>query len=108
MNNGGEILFSVPISVKNKKEMIDMFETLAHFPDTVMMLRNGDNTVDAHSLMGFFAIDEKIPIELLLNQNLMIISSRRFLNLLLLMHKNNIYILLSPMTKVIGPFCLCF
>ena len=50
----------------NKKEMIDMFETLAHFPDTVMMLRNGDNTVDAHSLMGFFAIDEKIPIELLL------------------------------------------
>ena len=23
MNNGGEILFSVPISVKNKKEMID-------------------------------------------------------------------------------------
>lgn len=66
MNNGGEILFSVPVSVKNKKEMIDMFETLAHFPDTVMMLRNGDNTVDAHSLMGFFAIDEKIPIELLL------------------------------------------
>ena len=59
-------MFSVPISVKNKKEMIDMFETLAHFPDTVMMLRNGDNTVDAHSLMGFFAIDEKIPIELLL------------------------------------------
>ena len=45
-------MFSVPISVKNKKEMIDMFETLAHFPDTVMMLRNGDNTVDAHSLMG--------------------------------------------------------
>ncbi len=108
MNNGGEILFSVPVSVKNKKEMIDMFETLAHFPDTVMMLRNGDNTVDAHSLMGFFAIDEKIPIELLLESNLMIISNRRFLNLLLLMHKNNIYILLSPMTKVIGPFCLRF
>ncbi len=63
-------MFSVPISVKNKKEMIDMFETLAHFPDTVMMLRNGDNTVDAHSLMGFFAIDEKIPIELLLESEL--------------------------------------
>ena len=31
-----------------------------------MMLRNGDNTVDAHSLMGFFTIDEKMPIELLL------------------------------------------
>ena len=39
-------MFSVPVSVKNKKEMIDMFETLAHFPDTVMMLRNGDNTDD--------------------------------------------------------------
>ena len=91
-------MFSVPISVKNKKEMIDMFETLAHFPDTVMMLRNGDNTVDAHSLMGFFAIDEKIPIELLL-------ESEPDDNL---KHKNNIYILLSPMTKVIGPFCLCF
>ena len=55
-------MFSVPVSVKNKKEMIDMFETLAHFPDTVMMLRNGDNTVDAHSLMGFFAFEEKIEL----------------------------------------------
>ena len=97
-------MFSVPISVKNKKEMIDMFETLAHFPDTVMMLRNGDNTVDAHSLQ----LTKKFRLNFFLNQNLMIISNRRFLNLLLLMHKNNIYILLSPMTKVIGPFCLCF
>ena len=48
------------------RSCFDMFETLAHFPDTVMMLRNGDNTVDAHSLMGFFTIDEKMPIELLL------------------------------------------
>lgn len=48
-------MFSVPVSVKNKKEMIDMFETLAHFPDTVM-IRNGDNTVDAHSLMGFLQL----------------------------------------------------
>ena len=56
-------LYRFPLKIKR---MIDMFETLAHFPDTVMMLRNGDNTVDAHSLMGFFAIDEKIPIELLL------------------------------------------
>lgn len=101
-------MFSVPVSVKNKKEMIDMFETLAHFPDTVMMLRNGDNTVDAHSLMGFLQLTKKFRLNFFLNQNLMIISNRRFLNLLLLMHKNNIYILLSPMTKVIGPFCLHF
>lgn len=101
-------MFSVPVSVKNKKEMIDMFETLAHFPDTVMMLRNGDNTVDAHSLMGFFAIDEKIPIELLLESEPDDNLKQAISKLLLLMHKNNIYILLSPMTKVIGPFCLCF
>ena len=101
-------MFSVPVSVKNKKEMIDMFETLAHFPDTVMMLRNGDNTVDAHSLMGFFAIDEKIPIELLLESEPDDNLKQAISKFALLMHKNNIYILLSPMTKVIGPFCLCF
>lgn len=101
-------MFSVPVSVKNKKEMIDMFETLAHFPDTVMMLRNGDNTVDAHSLMGFFAIDEKIPIELLLESEPDDNLKQAISKFALLMHKNNIYILLSPMTKVIGPFCLRF
>lgn len=59
-------MFSVPVSVKNKNGMIEMFEALSHFPNIIMMLKNGENTVDAHSLMGFFAIDEKLPIELIL------------------------------------------
>lgn len=63
---GGVCLFSVPVSVKNKNGMIEMFEALSHFPNIIMMLKNGENTVDAHSLMGFFAIDEKLPMELIL------------------------------------------
>lgn len=59
-------LFSVPVSVKNKNGIIEMFETISHFPNTIIMIKNGENTVDAHSLMGFFAIDEKQPIELIL------------------------------------------
>lgn len=59
-------MFSVPVSVKNKNGMIEMFEALSHFPNIIMMLKNGENTVDAHSLMGFFAIDEKLPMELIL------------------------------------------
>ena len=67
MNNGGEECSETIIAAKND----DNSETVYEIADliyhlTVMMLRNGDNTVDAHSLMGFFAIDEKIPIELLL------------------------------------------
>ena len=69
--------------------MIDMFETLAHFPDTVMMLRNGDNTVDAHSLMGFFAIDEKIPIELLLESEPDDNLKQAISKFAFVMHKNN-------------------
>ncbi|MCD8026372.1 MAG: hypothetical protein LUF33_05460 [Clostridiales bacterium] len=57
-------MFSIPVTVKNKNAMIDMFETLSHFPKQVMVLKNGDNTVDAHSLMGFLTIDESKPMEL--------------------------------------------
>lgn len=60
------ILFSVPVFAQNKSRMIEMFETLSHFPNIIMMLKNGENTVDAHSLMGFFAIDESLPMELIL------------------------------------------
>lgn len=58
-------MFSMPVTVKNKNGMIEMFETLAQFPHQAMMLKNGENTVDAHSLIGLFAIDETQPIELL-------------------------------------------
>lgn len=80
-------MFSVPVSIKDKKEMIDMFETLAHFPDTVMMLRNGDNTVDAHSLMGFLQLMKKCRLSFFLNLSLTIISNRPFQNSHLLTHK---------------------
>lgn len=59
-------MFSVPVSVQNKSGMIEMFEILSRFPNITMMLKNGENTVDAHSLMGFFAIDENKPMELIL------------------------------------------
>lgn len=59
-------MFSVPVFAQNKSRMIEMFETLSHFPNIIMMLKNGENTVDAHSLMGFFAIDENLPMELIL------------------------------------------
>ena len=45
-----------------------MFETLSHFPNIVMMIRSGNYTVDAHSLIGVFSLDISKPIELLLEK----------------------------------------
>lgn len=57
----------MPISVKSKNGLIEIFETLAQFQNN-MMLKSGDYTVDAHSLMGVFAIDISKPFELILEQ----------------------------------------
>lgn len=59
-------LFSMPITVNNKNKLIEVFETLSHFPNKIMMIKSGDYTVDAHSLMGVFAIDITKPCELIL------------------------------------------
>ncbi len=59
-------MFSLPIRAINKNGLIDIFETLAHFPNMVMMIRSGNYTVDAHSLIGVFSLDISKPIELLL------------------------------------------
>lgn len=59
-------MFSMPICAKNKTGLIEIFETLAHFPNQLMMLRSGEYTVDAHSLIGVFSIDVSQPMELLL------------------------------------------
>ncbi|MCQ2513711.1 MAG: hypothetical protein MJ089_01280 [Ruminococcus sp.] len=56
----------MPVAVKSKNGLIEIFETLAHFPNTMMMIKSGDYTVDAHSLMGVFAIDISKPFELIL------------------------------------------
>ena len=62
------MMFSLPIQAINKNGLIDIFETLAHFPDIVMMIRSGGYTVDAHSLIGVFSLDINKPIELLLER----------------------------------------
>lgn len=58
----------MPVSVKSKNGLIEIFETLAQFPNQIMMIKSGDYTVDAHSLMGVFAIDISKPFELILEQ----------------------------------------
>lgn len=61
-------MFSMPINARNKNGLIEIFETLANFPNLMMMIRSGDYMVDAHSLIGVFSIDVNKPIELLLEQ----------------------------------------
>ena len=61
-------MFSLPINAVNKNGLIDIFETLAHFPHVNMMIRSGEYTVDAHSLIGVFSLDINKPIELLLER----------------------------------------
>lgn len=60
-------MFSLPISAINKNGLIEIFETLSHFPN-VMMIKSGDYTVDAHSLIGVFSLDINKPIELILDK----------------------------------------
>ncbi len=60
-------MFSMPISAKNKNGLIEIFETLAHFPNKSMMIKSGAYTVDAHSIIGVFSIDETQPMELILD-----------------------------------------
>ena len=42
------------IAAENKNSLIDIFETLSHFPNIMMMIKSGEYTVDAHSLIGVF------------------------------------------------------
>ena len=58
-------VFSLPISPINKNGLIDIFETLAQFPNTIMQIKSGDYTVDAHSLIGVFSLDITKPMELI-------------------------------------------
>lgn len=55
------------IAAKNKNSLIDIFETLSHFPNIMMMIKSGEYTVDAHSLIGVFSLDINKPFELLLD-----------------------------------------
>lgn len=59
-------MYSLPIAAVNKNGLIEIFETLSHFSN-VMMIKSGDFTVDAHSLIGVLTLDINKPMELLLN-----------------------------------------
>lgn len=61
-------MFSLPIAAANKNCLIDIFETLAQFPNIMMMIKSGDYTVDAHSLIGVFSLDINKPMELQLEK----------------------------------------
>lgn len=65
----------IPITAINKNGLIEIFETLAQFPN-VMMIKNGDYTVDAHSLIGVFSLDINKPLEIMLDDE----PSDEFLN----------------------------
>ena len=56
-------MYTLSISAMNKNGLMEIFEILSRYPNQ-MMLRNGDITVDAHSLIGVFSLDINKPIEL--------------------------------------------
>lgn len=60
-------MYSLPVKVKSKNDIVEMYETLSHFPQLVMLIKCGENTIDAHSLMGFFTIDTTHSLEILLD-----------------------------------------
>ena len=60
-------MFSYPLTAINKNGLIEIFEALAHYPN-VMMIKNGDFTVDAHSLIGVLTLDIHKPMELVLDE----------------------------------------
>ena len=100
-------MFSLPISAINKNGLIDIFETLAQFPNMMMMIRTGDYTVDAHSLIGVFSLDINKPIELLLEEEPDEDFKTLFARFVPASVVTMIYIQtqgLGPMTLVIGHF----
>ena len=60
-------MYSLPITAVNKNGLIEIFETLSHFPN-IMMIKSGDYTVDAHSLIGVLMLDIHKPMELILEE----------------------------------------
>lgn len=60
-------MYSMSISAMNKNGLMEIFETLSHFPNQIL-IKNGDYTVDAHSLIGVFSLDINKPIELVMDK----------------------------------------
>lgn len=60
-------MFNIPISITNKREIMDIFEIFTKFPHDTVMIKNGDSVIDAHSIMGFFSIDISKPVEVVMH-----------------------------------------
>lgn len=60
-------MFSLSIAAVNKNGLMEIFETLSRFKDQIL-IKSGDYTVDAHSLIGVFSLDINQPIELLMEK----------------------------------------
>lgn len=60
-------MYSLSISAINKNGLMEIFETLSHFPNQIL-IKSGDYTVDAHSLIGVFSLDINKPIELIMEK----------------------------------------
>lgn len=61
-----EKLFSIQIAIENKQDIMNIYEILTKFPNEAMLIKCGENTIDAHSIMGFFSLDTSSPLELML------------------------------------------
>lgn len=57
-------MFSIPVFATNKNALMEIFETLSQFHQNIL-LKCGDYTVDAHSLIGVFSLQINKPIELI-------------------------------------------
>lgn len=60
-------MFSQSIIAANKNALIEIFEAVSQFPE-LMMIKSGDYTVDAHSIIGVFSLDITKPMELISEQ----------------------------------------
>lgn len=60
-------MFSLSIKAVNKNVLMEIFEVISSFQDQIL-IRSGDYTVDAHSLIGVFSLDINKPMELLMEK----------------------------------------
>lgn len=59
-------LYSIQIAIENRRDIMNIYEILTKFPNEAMLIKCGENTIDAHSIMGFFSLDTSTPLELML------------------------------------------
>lgn len=60
-------MFSMSLAAVNKNGLMEIFEIISKFQDKIL-IKSGDYTVDAHSLIGVFSLDINKPIELIMEK----------------------------------------